>query len=204
VLGGILMRIWAFTTVLLLLTGCALAPFSGQHTARTAGKGKNILASGFSPSPYVQYARGVDSNLDLGAGLELQFGYTLHTFAKYAFQQKRQGFSLAGVAGAGLGFSILNTQFIHLGPTMSWRQKDLEFYLHPRINLLFWDSYNPTDDSTDDFEIKGGSIVYYQTNTGFQYYFNPSFAAGLGFVLLTNFPGNTPSTSLALNFLVNY
>jgi hypothetical protein len=144
-----------------------------------------MLDTGFSPAPYIQYARGVRSNLDLGVGAEIQLGYSLFGYAKYAFfSRPKNGWSLAGILGAGFGVSFLSTEYIFGGPLASYRAGKWEYYIHPRANWVHYSSYNG-DKRRKSVELKtdGGNYSYFFVAGGFQYYFSPAFAFGLGGVV---------------------
>lgn len=210
-------------TLALTLSGCAFAPFATEHTALPLGKDNNAIDTGLSPMPYVQYSRGVSSDVDVGAGLEVQFGYSIYGWGKYSFmrpsgksvgkknpQKKKdllndQGWAFAAVGGGGIGMSVIDTKFLFAGPIGSYRAGQFEYYAHPRLNYLMYDSYSASDNnSTTGFDIEGGSFTYIQLSGGGQYFFTPRFALGLSGLSAPPAPGEPWRVSPGINLLFRF
>jgi hypothetical protein len=185
----------------LVMCGCAVAPFATEHSALPLGEDQKALDLGLSPAPYAQMSFGVNPDLDVGGGIELQFGYSIYAWAKYSLMApsvhrskskkgessvavvREDGFALAVVGGGGLGYSVLDTVFLYTGPIGSWRSGGFEFYVHPRLNYLMYEGFEVGDDGENDatkgFDADGGSFTYVQISAGAQYFFVPEFALGL-------------------------
>jgi hypothetical protein len=198
-----------------LISSCAVAPFATDHSALPLGRGNNLIETGLSPAPYVQYMAGVTKDLDLGLGAELQLGYSLYVYGKYSIIKPKnefgEGFAMAMIAGAGIGLSVIETQFLYVGPIVSYQVNDFEFYFHPRFNHLRYSEYDPNgnddpndEDDLDGFEIGGGSFNYVLLAAGGQYWVSERFAFGLGLVSLPPAPGDSFSTSPAVNFIFHF
>ena len=188
------------------LTSCAVAPFATEHTAVPLGQGNNAIDFGLSPALYTQYSRGVTNQLDLGFGAEIQLGYSLFGWGKYSLlrQSKKQYVSVACVAGLGMGLSIINTTFVYLGPIISRRVNEHEFYIHPRFNHLRYGRQSGAETSKDGFDIEGGSFNYLQLSAGYQYFFREGFAFGLSGLMFPPAPGGAWSIAPGLNFLTRF
>lgn len=191
--------------LLILLNGCAVAPFATDHSGATLGEGKNAIDTGFSPAPYFQYGRGISDKFDLAGGIEVQLGYSVFMYGKYNLYTKHtNGLSLSMLGGAGLGFSYISSKFIFTGPIASYRKNAFEIFLHPRYNVLMYDKFSLTDDRVKGFDVDGGSFDYFLLAAGAQYYFTPSFALGLSVVARPPAPGDpiyvAPGISALLRF----
>ncbi len=201
-------RLFIFA-ILVSNSSCAVAPFAVDHTASPLGEGLNAIDTGLSPAPYFQYSRGVDSNLDVGIGAEVQFGFSFYGWGKYSFlfPKKKNGWSVAGIGGAGLGFSLMNTQFLFAGPIASWRNGGFEVFVHPRYNFLMYDKLESEaneEEKTSGFKIEGGSFSYILFAAGFQYYFVPEFGMGLSLTAAPPSPEGRIETVPAVNFLIRF
>ena len=138
--------------LLLILIGtltshCAIAPFATDKSGTSLGKGVNYLDLGLSPLPYAHYAHGITDSFDAGGIFELQFGYTAALYGKYSLLDNAEdGVSVAAVAGGGVGVSgFLDTTYLFVGPTVSYRQKKIEFFIHPRFTHVRYDDIEPDD-----------------------------------------------------------
>jgi hypothetical protein len=192
-----------------LTTSCAVAPFAVDHSASPLGEGLNAIDTGLSPAPYFQYAKGIQPNIDVGIGTEVQFGFSFYAWGKYSFlyPKKTNGWSVAGIGGAGLGFSIVNTQFLFAGPIASWRNGGFEFFVHPRYNFLVYDKFESEaneEEGTSGFKVEGGNFSYVLFAGGFQYYFVPEFGMGLSVTAAPPSPEGRIETVPAVNLLFRF
>jgi len=210
------------------LAGCAVAPFATEHSASPLGEGRNALDTGFSPAPYAQFSRGVTPEIDLGGGVEVQFGYSIYAWGKFNLltpppgapgkkivgrsrteSTPGEGFSIAAVGGGGIGASVIDTMFVFLGPIASYRKDSLEFYLHPRLNYLQYEKFDATDDDgedevTDGFKADGGSFTYVQISAGAQVFVSPQIGLGISGLMFPPAPGQGWDVAPGLNALFRF
>lgn len=199
--------IYVIWSIFLIFSSCAIAPFATDHSAAPLGKDNKAIDLGLSPAPYFQFAYGVNDDIDFGAGLELQLGYSLYAYGKYnLYTQRAKGFSLGLLGGAGLGRSVINTQFFFAGPIGSYRNNKFEVFVHPRYNYLRYDSFRVSggNAATDGFDIDGGSFYYWQLAGGVQYYFQPTFALGITGVMMPPAPGEPVYGAPGISFLFRF
>ncbi len=193
--------------LMLITSGCAVAPFATDHTANPLGEGNKGMDLGFSPAPYLQFTYGLNDVADVGGGIEVQLGYSLYAYGKYNFYtQRNKGCSLSLLGGGGIGRSIINTQFLFAGPIGSYRYNKFEAFVHPRFNYLMYDRFNvgSGNSSTDGFSFDGGKFYYWQLSGGVQYYFSPRFALGLTGIIMPPAPGEPVYGAPGLSMLFRF
>lgn len=140
-----LSTLFPILTILTLLTGCSLAPFSATTSGRTVGAGKMKAEVGNSNSSYfIKFALGASEDFD--AGFVMEFGdiATSAIFFKYSMLNNELGPSLSTDFGYG---STETTRFYYIGATGSVAfTKELEFFMSARLN----------DVSTDETDVEKG------------------------------------------------
>ncbi len=153
----------ASAVILLALSasGC-LAPLSSSFIGRSAGAGKVELDGGAvsvgGALPAFKCAVGLSSAFDLGVQLE---SASLGGFAKYSFiNNQEQGFSLAGVVGAG---AVASGSYFYGGPVLSYKAKSVEPYFVVRLNVVH---YGEPDDFFEDISWEAGTYTYFQFTLG--------------------------------------
>lgn len=154
--------------IMAAIAGCAIAPINTTTTARTLGEGQNEAKVNIL-IPGAMVERGFTNDLDLGAGLEFQTVTVLHLFGKYAFINKpADGFSLAGLAGVGLGNG---TKSVYAGPVLSYRHDWWEVFTIARYNYVHWTNNISEDDRVDllNFFPRKVNFGYTQVDIGASY-----------------------------------
>ena len=114
--------ILGFFALFTILAGCSVAPINTATTARTLGKDNNLLTGSF-PITGLKYERGVTDNLDLGLGIENQFGLLAHAFGKVNFiNHQENGISVGSLFGVGFA-SIGDSKSFYAGPIVFIQKK---------------------------------------------------------------------------------
>lgn len=138
-----------FLVLLMVISGCSLAPMNTVSTARSLGEDENNFKFSL-PVPGMQYERGIKKNWDVGAGLEYQLGPVFNLYTKYAFiNHAEDGLSLAGLLGGGYGTSIGKSRSVYFGPVISYRFNWFEPFFVYRKNYVKW-SNDITPGQLDD------------------------------------------------------
>ncbi len=155
----------------LAASGC-LAPLSNSFTARSLGAGKIGVDGGMSvlvrredsvALPAFAIAVGLSSDLDLGVQME---SASLGVFGKYSFvNNKEQGFSLAGVLGAG---AVASGSYAYAGPVLSYKSKAVEPYFVGRFNYVHY------GESENCLDMEAGTYTYVQFTLGSIFWLNQS------------------------------
>ena len=145
----------------LFAPGC-LAPLSSSFVGRSAGAGRVELDGGAvsvnGAIPAFKCAVGLSSAFDLGVQLE---SASLGGFAKYSFiNNQEQGFSLAGVVGAG---AVASGSYFYGGPVLSYKAKSVEPYFVARFNVVH---YGESDNIFENVSWEAGTYTYFQFTLG--------------------------------------
>jgi hypothetical protein len=154
--------------VLLLASGCAVAPLSSHTSARTNGDGQSLLSAGTTIGvgntgwvPSVRYSLGLSDSFDLGFQYEVvEYGVS----GKYNFLGNGEGFSLAGLAGTGLSFDGF---YAFVGPVVSWKIGIFEPYFVERLNYVDYPERKVNVDAVGEIHVDPGTYWYFQHTLGF-------------------------------------
>lgn len=202
-----------FTVV--VLSGCAVAPLTEEHTARTLGKDNHEWAFGLGYYYYsAAYTRGVTKRLDIGAIAEIQFLSVLAGVkAKYVLAGDPEKSPFSAVIGAGIGSY---SKYGYLGLVKSFRVTPrYELALSSRVNVFNWDfntqeDQDDADDFTHDFiggvfDLVNGTHTYVSVDISNTYWFTPKFGTTLS-VGGISFVGKDSGKNLkgGLKFHFNY
>ncbi len=160
-----------FLALFILLAGCSVAPINTATTARTLGEGKNLLTGSF-PVTGVKYERGITNDLDLGLGIENQFGLLFHAFGKVNFiNHQENGFSVGSLFGGGLA-SIGDSKSFYTGPIVSYRKNSFEVFTAYKFNFVQWkfDGIDP-DDKDDLLSVPSSKndFTYHEFDLGMNF-----------------------------------
>lgn len=159
-------------TLLVLASGCALAPMNTTTSASSLGAGKKNLELNLV-APGVSFDVGVAHNWDVGAAVEYQgFGFVYQARTKYSFINQDRGFSLASLAGLGVGDDLGKAKFVYAGPILSYRTANWEYFASYRFNFVRWDGEINTEDRSDMFHNLSlkSSVTYNQLELGITRY----------------------------------
>jgi len=178
------MKILALASIL-LLSACAVAPLSNHVTARTNGEGDSLASAGSTLGvgdmgwlPSLKYSVGLSEDFDIGFQYEvIEYG----VWGKYAFLNRQEGWSAAGLVGTGLG---LEGYYGYLGPVVSLKTGKWEPYFISRFNYVRYKQRKTSLDSTGEFSVNPGTYRYFQHTLGFLYWPKHWFGLGLEASLL--------------------
>jgi hypothetical protein len=170
--------------LVLLASGCVVAPLSSNFTARSLGArkiGLDAAVQRIGQAGFLTYKIAIGLSKDLDFGLQLD-GPSIGVFGKYSFvNNKEQGFSLAGVLGAGLASS---GAYAYGGPVLSYKSRIVEPYFVGRLNLVH---YGVSENTFGDLFGVAGTYTYLQFTLGSIFWLTESI--GLN-VEGTTFTGN--------------
>jgi hypothetical protein len=166
-------RVLWIGTLLSFFAGCAVAPLSNHVTGRSLGKGNSSLDAGTTIGngrqpwlPTLKYAIGLNDNLDFGAVYEV---ISIGLWTKYAFiNRKEQGFSLAGIGGAGLSGT---GEYLYTGPVFSYRFKHVEPYIVSRFNYVRYSGFTSELSTIGELSFESGKYNYLQNSLGSMFWF---------------------------------
>jgi hypothetical protein len=166
---------------------CAVAPVTSGFLGRSYGKGNLAVDGGGiilgTAVPYFKAGYGIGANLDLG----LQYDFlAIGLFGRYSFINKKEGFSLAGLASVG---STAEGSYVYTGPALSYKAGFIEPYFVGRFNYVNYDE----SDTQTGIEFDSGSYSYLQFNAGSVFWISPSVGANVEFAF---FSGSTGSADL--------
>jgi hypothetical protein len=140
--------------IMILLTGCAFAPFATTPTARTTGAGQHLMQASLVEAeiPSFRYEYGLLPTIDVGAEGEFGFGsYVLGLYSKVGFGAGDQGLSTAAILG--LGKNVFGEgEYWYAGPIVSYKFT----FFEPAILLRYTDTR--VDDV--DFYQASGDITF--------------------------------------------
>jgi hypothetical protein len=169
----------------LLASGCLVAPLSSNFTARSLGArkiGLDAAVQRISQAGFLTFKIAMGLSKDLDFGLQLD-GPSIGVFGKYSFvNNKEQGFSLAGVLGAGA--VVDNGAYAYGGPVLSYKSRIVEPYFVGRLNLVH---YGESTHTLEDLFGVAGTYTYLQFTLGSIFWLTESI--GLN-VEGTTFTGN--------------
>jgi hypothetical protein len=174
------MRKLRLALAVVLLQSCAVAPVSNHVTARTNGEGESLLTAGSTIGaggtgwlPSLKYSIGLAEKFDLGFQYEvIQYG----VWGKYAFLNQAEGFSLAALAGTGLG---LEGFYFFGGPVVSWKRGWFEPYFITRFNYVRFPESKFSIATIGEFRVDPGTYRYFQHTLGFMVWPGDWFGLGL-------------------------
>ena len=130
----------------LILSSCAFAPYSNNHSARTLGKGNVSVQAGLSANANVPIARlgyGIANNVDIGLLAEEQNNTELFGgWLKYAFINEKEGFSFSAETSAGGSDS---SRYFYIGPTVGYKWHWYEPYFTARYNYVAYHNEHNVD-----------------------------------------------------------
>ncbi len=91
-------------TILFIISGCSIAPFSSNKSARSLGAGNSQVELGSANSSYyLKMGFGASANLDFGYVMEFGGFASSGLYAKYSFKNAQLGSSYAFETGYGAG-----------------------------------------------------------------------------------------------------
>ncbi len=151
-----------------LLSACAVGPLVSHESARTVGKSNHELLGGYGQTGYVfKWNYGFSENFDLGLQWE---SLSLGIRGKYAFFNRKQGWSWAAALGAGKSVGGTHYYVDGIGSYMtgSW-----EPYGTLRIVQVTTDpvEFRSTSTGQLSFAIASTQYTYGQTILGTKYWF---------------------------------
>lgn len=196
--------------ILIVLSGCSIAPFTPTSTATTQGN-SNWKAEAFvKPGLGTNLVRGFGDSIDLGVTFEASgsSGVTSTIWTKGALYQQKHGPSISILAGVFSSLDFSESGGYFLGPVFSYQFNYLELYAVIRRNQLYRSSSSASDyklnhDLLNGFDIKDRLFIRYdQSNYGINYKFNDKFSMNLGGVCL-HYKGETncePVAGIGLSF----
>lgn len=158
----------SFVCLLLLSSGCAIAPFSTLQTGRSSGAGDMTLDVGAAMNfviPAAKFQYGITENLDLGVQYE---SFNVGALLKYAFVNNPSGWSFAAIGSYG---SISNGEYYYFGPILSYKSNIFEPFLSVRLNGVRYDG-STYDNSSIRITFSGGRIQYLQYSAGTAIWFS--------------------------------
>jgi hypothetical protein len=167
--------------VLTFLSACSLAPLSGQTTARSIGKHNWSVTVDLPPStPAAGIGHGLTNSWDLGVSAEIQFGYQVALWTKYALLNNEEGFSMALYAGGFTTLDAATTDGFFGGPVLSYKHDWIEPFLSLRYNTVHWTGKNLKNENDnwiiDVFKGIDHSFYYYQGTPGLSFWVNKNTA----------------------------
>ncbi len=174
-----MLKIFFLNAVLVIMSGCAVAPFNSPTTARSLGQGNSEINFGLSPALFISGSMGLLEHFDVGASVELQFGIVGSAFAKYSFIDNPDRSSLALYAGIFAADAVANSKGFMIGPVYSYLSNSFEPYLGMYFNYVDFEKIDPNDNDIEDLndvvdEVvalnSGGSTYYLDTTVGFNYW----------------------------------
>lgn len=157
-------------------SGCAVGPLVSHETARTVGDSNHELIGGYGQAGYViKWDYGLAENLDLGLHWEsLSIGLRL----KYAFINKKDGWSLATALGTGasIGGSHYYGDLIGSYVTGSWEPYGTLRVVHVKNDPL---EFRDKNTGEVDVTVPGSKYNYGQFILGTRYWFTPHWLFSL-------------------------
>lgn len=143
--------LFSIIAILVLASGCAMAPMTTTTSGSSLGAGKKNLELALS-APGVSFDMGINNNWDLGAGVEYQgFGFVYHARTKYSIINQANGLSVAFLGGAGVGDDLGKAKSVYAGPIVSYRTTNWEYFASYRFNYVSWDGEINGEDLSDMF-----------------------------------------------------
>lgn len=151
-----------------LISSCALAPFSSNHSARTLGKKHFAAQGGVSVTGQVPYGRigyGFTDNFDAGLLAEVNTGVTAGIWGKYGFINNPEGFSFSVEGSVGGGADgMTESSYFYVAPTIGTKIKWWEPYASLRYSYVHYEY-----DHTIHLNLWGGTDVPFQ-DEGYYHY----------------------------------
>ncbi|PIP90463.1 MAG: hypothetical protein COW01_10185 [Bdellovibrionales bacterium CG12_big_fil_rev_8_21_14_0_65_38_15] len=196
--------------LVLLVSSCAFAPMNSSKTARPLLEDKTMVDFGFSPFPYANLSKSVTKRFTISGSIEQQLFPLVSGAIKYSFQDSRDGFSFATELGGSLGMGVVKSYSGFGGPIVSWKKRKFEFYLYPKMNLVYFDKLELSNADRNDLfinEVDPGSITYLLTALGTTFWFEENIGLNIEvkhFALLSK-PGEVkkdiiPSIGMMIGF----
>lgn len=165
-----------FCFLFLLLSGCAVGPLVSHETARTVGKSKSEVIAGFGEGGYVfKWNYGVTENLDLGVHWE---SLSVGLRAKYAFINKKEGWSLASALGAGSSVGGRHYYGDLIGSHLSgaWEPYGTLRLVHVKADPI---ELKDNQTGSVEFTIDKSEFDYAQFIVGTKYWFSENWVMSL-------------------------
>lgn len=158
--------------ILVLASGCAMAPMNTSTSGSSLGAGKKNLELSFV-APGATFDMGINHDWDLGAGIEYQgFGFVYHVRTKYSVINQDRGLSFAFLGGGAVGDDLGKSKSVYAGPIVSFRTTNWEYFASYRFNYVHWDGEINSADKSDMFHnlSLNDSVAYNQFELGLTRY----------------------------------
>ncbi len=155
-----------------LLSGCAVGPLVSHETARTVGMSKHEVIAGFGEAGYVfNWNYGLNEDLDLGLHWE---SLSIGLRAKYAFINKKEGWSLASALGAGSSIGGRHYYGDLIGSYLSgpWEPYGTLRAVHVNADPI---EFKNQQTGSVEFTVDKTEFNYAQAILGTRYWFSPNW-----------------------------
>lgn len=160
----------SFILSLIAVSGCTLAPLSGDVTARSNGKMNVNAETGaylYTDTFFLRSGLGVTDAVDLGILAEAGgFGDQVGLWAKFAVLNNPEKFAVALTGSAG---GSGHGRYWSTGAIASYKMNAFEPYLSTRYNSVY---VNESEQSSDLDFLRDTDKHYMQSTLGMNYWFN--------------------------------